>query len=74
MVKCPKCGTENAPGRVLCVRCGTRLRAGGPVTVNPAGPEAAATLRRWLRYDLTRLAVVLVVVIVVALAVGTILR
>ena len=73
-MKCPKCGTENAPGRVLCLRCGTRLRAGGPVTVNPAGPEAAVTLRRWLRHDLTRLAGVLVAVTAIALAVGTILR
>jgi uncharacterized membrane protein YvbJ len=74
MVKCPKCGTENAPGRVLCVRCGTRLRAGGPITVNPTSPEAAKSLLRWLRHDLARLAVVVVVVIVVAYAVGTILR
>ena len=73
-MKCPKCGTENAPGRVLCMRCGTRLRAGGPITVNPASPEAAMTLMRWLRHDLMRLAVVLVAVSAVAFAVGTILR
>jgi uncharacterized membrane protein YvbJ len=73
-MKCPKCGTENAAGRVLCARCGTRLRVGGPITVNPASPEAAATLRRWLRHDLARLGVVLVAVTVAAFALGTILR
>jgi uncharacterized membrane protein YvbJ len=73
-MKCPKCGTENTVGRVLCSKCGTRLRAGGPITVNPASPEAAATLRRWLRYDLTRLAIVVAVVTAAAFALGTILR
>jgi len=26
-MRCPKCGTENPQGKIVCRRCGTRLRA-----------------------------------------------
>ncbi len=25
-MRCPKCGTENPQGKIVCRRCGTRLR------------------------------------------------
>lgn len=74
-MRCPKCGTENSGGRVLCVRCGTRLRAGaGPVAVSPTSPEAGDALMRWLRRDLTRLVIVLVAVVAAAVTLGMVLR
>ncbi|OFX26865.1 MAG: hypothetical protein A2Z07_03350 [Armatimonadetes bacterium RBG_16_67_12] len=73
-MKCPKCGTENPQGRVLCIRCGTRLRARVGPGATLATPDAGAGLMERLRADLRRLAVVLVIVIVVAAALGLILR
>jgi uncharacterized membrane protein YvbJ len=74
-MKCPKCGTENPPGRILCVKCGTRLRAavaaaGGAL----ATPEAMATMMNRLRGDIRKLVIVFVVVIAVMTALGVLLR
>lgn len=70
---CPRCGFKNLPGKVVCARCGTRLRpaaaaASGPATANPE------RFMMWLRGDLVRLALVAAAVIVVAAAVGFSLR
>jgi uncharacterized membrane protein YvbJ len=74
-MKCPKCGTENAPGRVLCVRCGTRLRATtGAAGGAPAGPEAAAALMAHLGGDLRRLVVAFAIVAAVMVALGVLLH
>lgn len=75
-MRCAKCGTENPPGRVLCVRCGSRLR-GSAATVagpSPGSPEADAVLMQRLRGDLRRLLAVAVVVAAVAVALGLFLR
>lgn len=65
-MRCWKCGAQNAPGCVLCAKCGSRLRgavrAATPrpsvePAVNPTGPDGMATLMRWLWVDLTRLAI-----------------
>ncbi|MDR7545624.1 MAG: zinc-ribbon domain-containing protein [Armatimonadota bacterium] len=74
-MKCPKCGTENAASRVLCVRCGTRLRAtvGAPPGA-PAGPEAAATVMAHLGGDLRRLVVVVAAVVATMIALGMLLH
>lgn len=71
-MRCPKCGTDNVPGRNLCVRCSTRLRAaaGGSSAI----PDTSEMLMPRLRADLLRLVVVLAVVIAVAVALGTVLR
>lgn len=73
-MKCPKCGTENPQGRVLCIRCGTRLRVGVAAGTAPAAPDPGAGLMERLRADLRRLAVVVAIVIAVAAALGLILR
>lgn len=70
---CPRCGFENPPGKVVCGRCGTRLRpaaaaASGPATANPE------RFMMWLRGDLVRLAVVAAAVVALAAAVGLGLR
>jgi uncharacterized membrane protein YvbJ len=74
-MKCPKCGTENTPGRVLCVKCGSRLRAvaGGSGSAL-ATPEAAAALMQRLQADIRRLIVVFAIVVAVGLALGILLR
>ena len=70
-MQCPKCGQENPTGKIVCSRCGTRLRPGaGPAAV-AATPERFMT---WLRADLVKLAVALVIVTVMALALGTLVR
>ena len=73
-MRCSSCGTENAAGRILCVRCGTRLRAmaGRGAAAPPADP--AEGLMERLRADLRRLAVVTAVVVAAALLVGNFLR
>lgn len=73
-MKCPKCGTENHQGRVLCVKCGARLRQSAPAGTVPTTPEAGVGLMERLRSDLRRLAVVLIVVVAVAVALGVVLR
>jgi uncharacterized membrane protein YvbJ len=73
-MKCSKCGTENPQGRVLCIKCGTRLRAGVAAGTAAATPEAGGILMERLRADLRRLAVVLVIVVAVAAALGLVLR
>jgi uncharacterized membrane protein YvbJ len=71
-MRCPKCGTDNPEGKILCRTCGARLRPGG----GGAGPAALMTresddeLRRRVTYDLTRIVWVVAVVIVVGLGMG----
>jgi len=75
-MQCPKCGAENAGGRIICRVCGARLRpagAGGPPAV--AGTrESDAELRRRLSYDLVRIVWVVAVVIVVGLGLGFLVK
>ena len=70
-MRCPKCAQENPTGKIVCSRCGTRLRPGaGPVMV-AVTPER---FMAWLRADLVKLAVVLVIVTVMAVGLGTLIR
>lgn len=71
-MRCPKCGTENPPGRTLCVRCSTRLRTAAGV--GAAVPDTGEVLMPRLRADLLRLVVVTAVVVAAAAALGTLLR
>ncbi|MDR7418355.1 MAG: zinc ribbon domain-containing protein [Armatimonadota bacterium] len=74
-MKCPKCGAENPPGRVLCTKCGTRLRiTAATIGGAPATPEATAVMMQRLRGDIRKLVVVFVVVIAVMAALGIFLR
>jgi len=67
---CPRCGLENPQGKVVCARCGTRLRpaaaaaSSGPATANPE------RFMKWLRGDLVRLAFVTAAVVAAAAVVG----
>lgn len=70
-MRCPKCGTDNPPGRTLCLRCSARLRTAG---VGAAAPDTGEVLMPRLRADLLRLAVVTAVVIAAAAVLGTLLR
>jgi hypothetical protein len=60
---------------VLCLKCGTRLRAavvGAGAAL--ATPEAAAVLMQRLRADIRKLIVAFAVVIAVMVALGMVLR
>ena len=74
-MRCPRCGTENPTGRLLCARCGARLRAGaGPAGPSPGSPESNAALMGRLQTDLVRLVVVTAVVVAVTATLGLLLR
>lgn len=71
-MRCPKCGTDNPEGKILCRTCGARLRPAAAGT----GPGALTTresddeLRRRVAYDLTRIVWVIAVVIAAGLVMG----
>lgn len=72
-MKCPKCGTENPPGKIVCRNCGTRLR------IQPGSQAAAvrwtdAELMTWVRADVRRLLVVSAIVIAAGIVIGFALR
>lgn len=71
-MKCPKCGTENPAGKIVCRNCGTRLR------VQPGSQVAArwtdAELMTWVRADVRRLLIVSAIVIAAGIAIGVGLR
>jgi len=75
-MQCPKCGTENPAGKILCRACGARLRltSSGVASTVPAPHESDQDLRRWLTYDLTRIVWVMAVVIGVGLGLGLLLK
>lgn len=70
-MRCPKCGTENAAGKIVCRACGTRLRQ-APSTAPVR--ESDAELRRRVAYDLARILWVMAVVIAAGLGLGFLLR
>ena len=75
-MRCPKCDLDNPPGKIVCARCGTRLRsAAAAAGAGAAGsPENVALFMQRLRGDLVRLGIVTVFVAAVALALGMFLR
>jgi len=66
---CPRCGLDNPPGKVVCGRCGTRLRPAAGTSRGPVSSSPELFMTR-LRGDLVRLALVTVVVLAVAMALG----
>ncbi|MDR7416854.1 MAG: zinc ribbon domain-containing protein [Armatimonadota bacterium] len=52
-MRCPKCGAENRPGKIVCARCGTRLRPTSPAP-SPVTRETPEALVHRVRYDLLR--------------------
>lgn len=71
-MKCPQCGTENPPGKIVCRNCGTRLRAAGGAAV--LGQMSEEELMRRVRTDVRRIVIVLAVVILLGTAFGLFLR
>ncbi|MGH2347936.1 MAG: TFIIB-type zinc ribbon-containing protein [bacterium] len=66
-MRCPNCGTENAHGKIVCARCGTRLRAGAAA----AGPQHdPQQFMKYLRADLIRLAIVTIIGVTVSALLG----
>jgi uncharacterized membrane protein YvbJ len=75
-MRCPKCGTENPEGKIVCRTCGTRLRAGGGGGGQAAfsTQEGDAELQRRVTYDLTRILWVTILVVAVGLGMGFLLK
>ncbi len=71
-MRCPRCGTENPPGKILCRQCGTRLRA------QPQGAllirETDAKLMERVRLDARRIVYVTAVVVAAGLLMGYLTR
>lgn len=67
-MRCPNCGHENAHGKIVCARCGTRLRAGAAAAGGPQ--HDPQQFMRDLRADLIRLAIVTIVVVAGAILLG----
>ncbi len=70
-MKCPHCGTDNPPGKIVCRTCGRRLRPAGPAGPAPLSEEE---LMARVRADMRRLAVVLGVVLAAGAALGILVR
>ncbi|MGH2373420.1 MAG: zinc ribbon domain-containing protein [bacterium] len=66
-MRCPHCGHENAHGKIVCARCGTRLRAGAAAGGPQHDPEQ---FMKYLRADLFRIAIVTIVVVAAAVLLG----
>ncbi|MCS7172631.1 MAG: zinc-ribbon domain-containing protein [Armatimonadetes bacterium] len=71
-MRCPKCGAENRPGKIVCARCGMRLRP-SPAAPAPVTRETPEILIHRVRYDLLRFAVCVGVAVVVGAVLGFVL-
>ena len=71
-MKCPQCGTDNPPGKIVCRNCGTRLRAAGGAAV--LGQMSEQELMRRVRTDVRRILIVAAVVIVLGTVFGLFVR
>ncbi|HEY6102195.1 MAG TPA: zinc ribbon domain-containing protein [bacterium] len=71
-MKCPQCGTENPPGKIVCRNCGTRLRAAGGAAV--LGQMSEEELMRRVRADTRRIIIVTAIVIVLGITFGLLVR
>jgi uncharacterized membrane protein YvbJ len=70
-MRCPQCGTENPPGKIVCRNCGTRLRT-GMAAVLGAIPEEE--LMRRVRQDLRKLLLAAGITVAFGLALGVFVR
>jgi uncharacterized membrane protein YvbJ len=70
-MRCPKCGTDNPQGKIVCRACGARLRpAAGGGGAAASVHESDEELRRRVSYDLVRIVWVIGVVVAVGLGLG----
>jgi uncharacterized membrane protein YvbJ len=54
-MRCPRCGTENPERKIVCRKCGARLRP-SPAASSPVTQETEGDLMWRLRWDLLRVA------------------
>lgn len=75
-MQCPRCGTENPAGKIVCRTCGARLRPaqGSAATAAPVRSESDDQLRLRLSHDLLRIVWVIAVVIAVGLGLGFLVK
>ena len=75
-MQCPRCRTENPPGKIVCRNCGARLRAAASTAAAaaPARSESDDQLRGRLSHDLLRIVWVIAVVVAVGLGLGFLVR
>lgn len=71
-MKCPQCGTDNPPGKIVCRNCGTRLRAAGGAPV--LGQMSEEELMRRVRADVRRIGLVTAAVLVLGVVFGLVIR
>ncbi|HXF82220.1 MAG TPA: zinc ribbon domain-containing protein [bacterium] len=70
-MRCPQCGTDNPPGKLVCRTCGTRLRT-AIAAVQSVIPEEE--LMRRVRQDLRRLLLVAAVTVAFGIALAVLVR
>lgn len=70
-MRCPRCGTENREGKIVCVRCGARLRPSA--APSPVTQETGEALVARVRYDLLRLGACLGIAVVLGAVLGVLL-
>jgi uncharacterized membrane protein YvbJ len=70
-MRCPQCGTDNPPGKLVCRSCGTRLRT-AITAVQGVIPEEE--LMRRVRQDLRRLLLVAAVTVASGIVLGVLIR
>jgi len=70
-MRCPQCGTENPPGKIVCRNCGARLRPGAAAALGPIPEEE---LMRRVRTDLRRWLIVTGITVVVGILAGVFIR
>ncbi|MER3456499.1 MAG: hypothetical protein C4303_06985 [candidate division GAL15 bacterium] len=68
-MRCPRCGAENPERKIVCRKCGARLRP-VPAAPSPVTQETSTQLLWRLRWDLIRVGAVFAVSAAVALALG----
>lgn len=70
-MRCPQCGTENPPGKIVCRNCGTRLRAGMAAVLGTIPEEE---LMRRVRLDLRKLLIMAGITVALGIALGALVR
>lgn len=70
-MRCPQCGTENPPGKIVCRNCGTRLRAGMAAVLGTISEEE---LMRRVRLDLRKLLIMAGITVALGIALGVLVR
>ncbi|MDR5684296.1 MAG: hypothetical protein QN163_09775 [Armatimonadota bacterium] len=68
-MRCARCGTENPQGKIVCRRCGARLRANRQAPA-PIVRETEQALMIRIRHDLVGVAFAFAVALAVGAALG----